>query len=35
MPQHIHTVHDLDLGWTQCPTLDVVLYQMYELSVTG
>jgi len=32
MPQHIHTLPDLDYGWTQCPTLDIVYYQMLWVS---
>jgi len=26
MPQYFRTLPGLDQGWTQCPTLDVVLY---------
>jgi len=28
MPQYFRTLPGLDQGWTQCPTLDVVLYQV-------
>jgi len=32
MPHHIRTLSGLDEGWTQCPTLDVVLYQVFPVS---
>jgi len=32
MPQHIRTLPGLDQGWTQCPILDVVLYQVLWVS---
>jgi len=28
MQQYFRTLHALDQGWTQCPTLDVVVYQV-------
>jgi len=31
MPQYFCTLPGLDQGWTQCPTLDVVLYQVLRL----
>ena len=32
MPQYFRTLPGLDQGWTQCPTLDVVLYQVLRVS---
>jgi len=32
MPQYFRTLPGLDQGWTQCPTLDVVLYQVLQVS---
>jgi len=32
MPQYFRTLPDLDQGWTQCPSLDVVLYQVLWVS---
>jgi len=32
MPQYFRTPPGLDQGWTQCPTLDVVLYQVLRVS---
>jgi len=32
MPQYFRTLQDLNQGWTQCPTLDVVLYQVLRVS---
>jgi len=32
MPQRIRTSLGLGQGWTQCPTLDVVLYQILQVS---
>jgi len=32
MPQYFCASTDLDEGWTQCPTLDVVLYQVSQFS---
>jgi len=32
MPQHFRTLPSLDQGWTQCPALDVVLYQVLRVS---
>jgi len=32
MPQYFRTLPGLDQGWTQCPTLDVVLYQVLRIS---
>jgi len=32
MPQYFRTLPDLDQGWTQCSTLDVVLYQVLRVS---
>jgi len=32
MSQYFHPLPDLDQGWTQCPTLDVVLYQVLRVS---
>jgi len=32
MPQYFRTLPGLDQGWTQCPALDVVLYQVLRVS---
>ena len=32
MPQYFRTLPGLDQDWTQCPTLDVVLYQVLRIS---
>jgi len=32
MPQHILTLPGIDQGWSQCPTRDVVLYQVLRVS---
>jgi len=32
MPQYFRTLPDLGPGWTQCPTPDVVLYQVLRVS---
>ena len=32
MPQYFRTLPGLVQGWTQCPTLDVVLYQVLRVS---
>jgi len=32
MPQYFLTLPGLDQGWTQCPTLNVVLYQVLRDS---
>jgi len=32
MPQYFRTLPGLDQGWAQCPTLDVVLYQVLRVS---
>jgi len=32
MPKYFNTLPGLDQGWTQCPTLDVVLYQVLRIS---
>jgi len=32
MSQRIRTLHGLDQGWTQCTTLDEVLYQVLRIS---
>jgi len=32
MPQYFRTLPGLDQGWTQCPTLDVELYQVLRVS---
>jgi len=32
MPQYLRTLPGLDQGWTQCSTLDVVLYQVLRVS---
>jgi len=32
MPQCFYTLPGLDQGWTQCPTLDVVLYQVLRVA---
>jgi len=32
MPQYLRTLPGLDQDWTQCPTLDVVLYQVLPVS---
>jgi len=32
VPQRIRTLPGLDQGWTQCPTLDVVLYKVLRVS---
>jgi len=31
MLQYFHTLPGLDQGWTQCPTLDVVLNQVLQV----
>jgi len=31
-PQYFCTLLGLDQGWTQCPTMDVVLYQVLRVS---
>jgi len=30
--QYVRTLPGLDQGWTHCPTLDVVLYQVLRVS---
>jgi len=32
MPQHIPTLPGIDQVWNQCPTQDVVLYQVLRVS---
>ena len=32
MPRYFRTLPGLDQGWTQCPTLNVVLYQLLRVS---
>jgi len=32
MQQYFCTLPSLDQGWTQCPTLDVVLYKVLQVS---
>jgi len=32
MPQYFRTLSGLDQGWIQCPTLNVVLYQVLRVS---
>jgi len=32
MPQYFRTLPYLDQGWTQCSSLDVVLYQVLHVS---
>jgi len=32
MPQYFHTLPGLDQGWIQCPTLNVVSYQVLRVS---
>jgi len=32
MPQYFRTLPGPDQGWTQCPTLDVVLYEVLRVS---
>jgi len=32
MLQYFRTLPGLDQGWTQCPTLDVVLHQMLRVG---
>jgi len=32
IPQHIPTLPGIDQVWTQCPTRDVVLYQVLRVS---
>ena len=34
MPQYFRTLPGLDLGWTQCPTLEVALYSVRKVSVS-
>ena len=32
MPQHFRTLPGIGQGWTQCPNLDVVLYQVLHVT---